>query len=400
MAEEEEEEKKEEQDTASGSSDDDEADSEESSSDEDDLMINLDENATDYEPSQSKFQRSFHPPGLGGVSSDAGSSIPGLGGATTRVAIGGIPRSAIPGLAVSFAAAAQHQAAPRDPRKGDEQGVQPMSFRMEDAVFPSEWKPGLPLKLPGQTRVSPEEYISEGLFAAIGNNKPAFMHTLPIGQAITAETQIHPSEDVRKLMEEATVFVTRDCICRKEKEILEDKCEKPRHNCLTMSTSEHAFDVDYGGRIVTRAQAEKIIEDSEDAGLVHATMNLTGGTYHFCNCCPCCCGLLRGVTQLGAPGMLARSNYWAAIDEEECSSCGTCIDDRCPANAIDEHDDGYSVVNRDNCIGCGVCVSTCPTDAIVLVRKPEDQCVQAPADMVSWMMERSVDTGKPLDKLM
>lgn len=159
MAEEEEEEKKEEEhDTLPTSKDEDEGDSEESSSDEDDLMINLDENATDYEPSQSKFQKSFQPPGLGGVSNDAGSSIPGLGGATARVAIGGIPRSAIPGLAVSFAAAAQHQAAPRDPRKGDQQSVQPMSFRMEDAVFPSEWKPGLPLKLPGQTRVSPEEY--------------------------------------------------------------------------------------------------------------------------------------------------------------------------------------------------------------------------------------------------
>jgi 15-cis-phytoene desaturase len=29
---------------------------------------------------------------------------------------------------------------------------------MEDAVFPSQWRPGLPIKLPGQTKVSPEEY--------------------------------------------------------------------------------------------------------------------------------------------------------------------------------------------------------------------------------------------------
>ena len=132
---------------------------EESESDsDDDLMINLDENATDYEPSQSKFQKSFQPPGLGS-SGVEGASIPGLGGATTRVAIGGIPRSAIPGLAVSFAAAAQHQAAPRDPRRAGDQGQESQHvLRIEDAVFPSEWKPGLPIKLPGQTRVSPEEY--------------------------------------------------------------------------------------------------------------------------------------------------------------------------------------------------------------------------------------------------
>lgn len=134
--------------------------SEEEDSSDDDLMINLDENATDYEPSQSKFQKSFNPPGLGtGASGDA-TAIPGLGGASARVAIGGIPRSAIPGLAVSFAAAAQHKATPHDPRKGGAAQSEPQftTMRIEDAVFPSEWKPGLPIKLPGQTRVSPEEY--------------------------------------------------------------------------------------------------------------------------------------------------------------------------------------------------------------------------------------------------
>ncbi len=243
-----------------------------------------------------------------------------------------------------------------------------------------------------------EEYVSEGLFAGIGHSSPAFMKTIPVIEAVDAQTQIHPTESVRQLMDKATVFITRDCICRKEQELLEHKCDKPQHNCISMSTNEDAFGVDYDGQIVNREEAEKIIADAEDAGLVHATMNLSGDTYHFCNCCACCCNLLRGVTQFGAPGMLAKSNYWAEIDADDCSSCGTCIDDRCPANAISEHDDGYSVVSRDNCLGCGVCISTCPTDSITLVRKPEDQCVQAPPDMVSWMMERSAATGKPLDK--
>lgn len=244
-----------------------------------------------------------------------------------------------------------------------------------------------------------EHYIAEGLFRGIGNNKPAFMHTVPIGQALTPETCIHPAEDVRRMLNDATVFVTRDCICRKEQEILSHKCEKPRHNCLTMSNNERAFEVQYGGRVITRAEAEKIINEAEEAGLVHAMMNMTGDTHHVCNCCSCCCGLLRGVTKLGAPGMLAASNYWASVDSEACTGCGTCSDERCPAGAIDEHEDGYSVVNRAKCIGCGVCIITCPADSITLVRKPDDQCIQAPTDMVSWMMARSFDTGKPLDKL-
>jgi hypothetical protein len=135
-----------------------EGSSEEEESSDDDLMINLDENATDYEPSQSKFQKLFTPPGLGAGGETT--TIPGLGGATARVAIGGIPRSAIPGLAVSFAAASQHKTTPQDPRKGTPTQAEPqhVNMRIEDAVFPSEWRPGLPIKLPGQTRVSQEEY--------------------------------------------------------------------------------------------------------------------------------------------------------------------------------------------------------------------------------------------------
>jgi hypothetical protein len=47
-----------------------------------------------------------------------------------------------------------------------------------------------------------------------------------------------------------------------------------------------------------------------------------------------------------------------------------------------------------------VCVITCPTEAISMIRKPEDQCTRPPNNMVEWMIERSANTGKPLDKLL
>lgn len=135
----------------------------ETSEDEDDLVITLDENATEYEPSQSKFQKTFKPPGGGlytgtGEEENGAAAIPGLGGAAPRVAIGGIPRSAIPGLAVSFAAAGQSGPPKSVPADFQTESLPVHEMRMEDAVFPSQWSPGLPIKLPGQTRVSPEEY--------------------------------------------------------------------------------------------------------------------------------------------------------------------------------------------------------------------------------------------------
>ncbi len=244
-----------------------------------------------------------------------------------------------------------------------------------------------------------EEYIAEGLFEGIGKNKPEFMHTIPIEQGIDAQLEVHPYESVREMMDKAKVFVTRDCICRKEQEVLGKRCEKPTGNCITMSENEHAFDGAYGGRIVSHEEAERIMKEAEEAGLVHATMSMTDDTYHFCNCCACCCGLLRGVTKFNAPGMLAKSNYWASIDPETCVACGTCADERCPMGAISDQGD-YFEVNRERCIGCGVCIPTCPSESISLVRKPADQCIQPPSSMVTWMVERSMDTGKPLDQFM
>lgn len=244
-----------------------------------------------------------------------------------------------------------------------------------------------------------EQYIEEGMLEGIGNNKPAFLHTIPIEQAIDAQLEIHPYESVRQLMEKAKVFAVRECICRKEKKALSNPCRKPEGKCIQMSSDEHAFDVDYLGHIVDREEAERIMKEAADAGLLHSTFNITDDTLHFCNCCTCCCILLRGVTQFNAPGVLAKSNFRATIDPEKCETCGTCTDKVCPTDAISEKN-GTLEIDLERCLGCGVCVPVCPSESISLERKPPDECIQVPSNMVSWMIERSMDTGKSLDNFL
>ena len=44
---------------------------------------------------------------------------------------------------------------------------------------------------------------------------------------------------------------------------------------------------------------------------------------------------------------------------------------------------GQVIFNADRCIGCGLCVSTCPSGALTLVRKPDNDPTDLPASMDS-----------------
>ena len=46
---------------------------------------------------------------------------------------------------------------------------------------------------------------------------------------------------------------------------------------------------------------------------------------------------------------------------------------------VDEH----AVVNSDRCIGCGLCVSTCPSGALMLERKPQETQTVIPKNQMA-----------------
>ena len=93
-----------------------------------------------------------------------------------------------------------------------------------------------------------------------------------------------------------------------------------------------------------------------------------------------------------APYLLAKSRFVAEIDEDSCVACGICSEERCPMDAIVEDDDVYRVSEK-RCIGCGVCAITCPTDAIMLVPRPESAMDGISGDMAQWEQERSAARG-------
>jgi electron transport complex protein RnfB len=219
-----------------------------------------------------------------------------------------------------------------------------------------------------------------------------WMSVVPVEQGIDSSEVTMPFDQVSAIIEKGKSFAVNDCVCKKEHELLGEPCDRPMEVCLAIAPVPGVFDDHpFKARPISKQEAYDILELSEKEGMVHMVSNTEHGHHYICNCCSCCCGVLRGVNQYsGAKGV--NSNYYARIDAEECVSCGVCADERCQVFAIEEADDAY-VVLEDKCIGCGLCLSTCPSDAITLVRKSAEDIVLPPVNEEEWYERRAKARG-------
>jgi electron transport complex protein RnfB len=233
-----------------------------------------------------------------------------------------------------------------------------------------------------------EDYLAGGGAQGIMKPQPALHRVVPAGGTVKSEA-ILPYDDVRALLLEEKTFTVNECICRLQQEQLGEKCPYPTGVCLSFSGRERA---PQPGDL-TQAEALALLDMTEQAGLVHTVSNVTKGVGYVCNCCGCCCGILRGITDWGISDSVAYANYYAVIEPEFCAGCGTCIE-RCQVAAISEGD-GFSVVDRSRCIGCGLCVTGCPNDVARLERKPEAEIVHPPRDFAEWEQRRLRNRDTP-----
>jgi ferredoxin len=231
-----------------------------------------------------------------------------------------------------------------------------------------------------------EEYMAQGGIAGIMKPQPALHRVVPARGAAKTEW-ILPYDDMKGILLNAKTFRVRDCICRVQKGLLGEACDKPVHNCLSfydIVLPETPYDL-------TKEQAIAVLDEAEKAALVHTVSNVAKGVHYFCNCCGCCCGILRGVTEFGVQESVAAANYYAVVDQDACTGCGIC-ETRCQVGAI-SIPDAVSVVDRARCIGCGLCVTGCPEEAIMLRLKPESEIVHPPEDFPTWERERLMNRG-------
>jgi len=114
-----------------------------------------------------------------------------------------------------------------------------------------------------------------------------------------------------------------------------------------------------------------ILETNQKEGLVLQPSNTERAEF-ICSCCGCCCGMLGVFQSLPKPLDFWATNYFAEVNPEICTACGTCVD-RCQVDAISIDERlNVSRVNLIRCIGCGNCVTTCPSEAISLIKKDKE----------------------------
>ena len=224
-----------------------------------------------------------------------------------------------------------------------------------------------------------EEYFCGGGAVGIMSAQPAIHRVVPARGATSMEWVL-PYDDVRAILGKASSFRVETCVCRlQQDELGTRRCDLPLESCLWFSYADSSDEASE----ISHEEALAVLDEAERVGLVHTVSNVAAGIGYVCNCCGCCCGLLRGINEWGLEHSVAQANYVAEIDPLTCTACGAC-EERCQVDAIAERDDGVRVVRRESCIGCGLCVTGCPAEAARLRRKPDDEIVAPPATRGAW----------------
>lgn len=118
----------------------------------------------------------------------------------------------------------------------------------------------------------------------------------------------------------------------------------------------------------------RVLDMTEEMGLVHMADNVQKNPAYICHCCGCCCGVLSAAKKQRFL-TTQPSNFLPRVNEDICIGCGTCVK-KCHIEAIhvtervpgDKKSKKASVL-KDLCLGCGVCVKNCKQKALTLVQR-------------------------------
>ncbi len=194
---------------------------------------------------------------------------------------------------------------------------------------------------------------------------------IPVDRAIKAGNAIHTYDQVMTYIQKYDSIAVGTCYCRHAAKLRgEDIHGMPLEVCMWFGSIADNLVERLGGRRITKEEAKKIIERSEEAGLIHMSRNTTEDIDFMCNCDRWHCEVVTHVLKQPRPGWFFNSGYQPTFDPGRCVACETCID-RCPPQALTMGENSLPKVELDRCFGCGACATGCPEDAVAMDAKPD-----------------------------
>jgi ferredoxin len=248
-------------------------------------------------------------------------------------------------------------------------------------------------KMDAELAVLCEQYMTEALFD-LNRSGNVPIRTIPVNKSIDGSFPVASHDDARMILKSKNKIAVADCICRVQQHKIGNMCKKPMEVCFVFGSHAEYYVENGMARFITREEALSIQDKCEEYGLVNQPFNVInpGG---MCNCCGCCCGVLRALNRHPRPVEVFLTSHQAAMDAGACSACGVCAA-RCQVNAISYGADAIARIDPDRCIGCGLCVTTCPTEAIRLRPLAENLRHMPPANEQELLMAIAKKRGTSL----
>ena len=220
------------------------------------------------------------------------------------------------------------------------------------------------------------EMLEEHFRAGPVTRGPLAVRTIPVNAAVDEGLTVAPYDDVREVLRRKDRIAIAECVCTTWQRARGESCDQPREVCILFDFyGEYYVDLGFG-RWVSQDEVLSRMDEAQEAGLI-AQFSNSEDPEALCNCCPKCCGTLRGLKRLPFPGLVLPHNYYSRVDAQACNTCEICVD-RCPMDAISMEPEGVALIELQRCIGCGLCVSSCPEQALSLEQRQEDGIAAPP----------------------